>query len=247
MRPSFQKISLLAVVMSGLVGSAAHAAPITWFTPAQPSNGASGIPTIASYTSNLGVAFKTGPNSTYSLDWVNLELNTGNSTSGTATVKLALHDATNDIAYSAVAGATEYAVDALSLTFPTTINTTFDLNLDASLIPNVSNYLMSGNTAYTLILYNSSTSNLALRRTGGYAQNTTNNFYTVGEGFTALDTFRNNGANYTNALGSYPTLAISFGRTEPESVPEPPPLALAVSAIAGWWFVARRRGRAKSA
>ena len=245
MRPSFQKISLLAVVMYGLVGSAAHAAPITWFAKADPSNGSSSIPTGATYTSNLGVAFKTGPNSTYSLDWVNLEL-----TSGTAntdiTVKLALHDATNDIAYSAVAGANEYAVDTLSFKTPATANTPFDLYLDASLIPNVSNYVMSGNTAYTLLLYNPSTS-VALRRTHGYAENTTNNFYTVGGGFTALDTFRNNGPNYSNSPGSYVTFAISFGGTGPASVPEPPTLALAASAIAGWWFVARRRGRAKSA
>jgi len=245
MRPSFKIIPLLAVVMYGLVGSAAHAAPITWFAPVDPANGSSSIPTIASYTSNLGVAFKTGPNSTYSLDWVNLEL-----TSGTAntdiTVKLALHDATNDIAYSAVAGANEYAVDTLSFKTPATANTPFDLYLDASLIQNMSSYVMSGNTAYTLLLYNSSAS-VALRRRQGYAENTANDFYTVGGGFEALDTFRNNTPNYSNTTGSYVTFAISFGGTEPASVPEPPTLALAASAIAGWWFVARRRGRAKSA
>jgi len=245
MHPSFQKISLLAVVMSGLVGSAAHAAPITWFAKADPSNGSSTISTSTIYTSNLGVAFKTGPNSTYSLDWVKLELTSGAANTD-VTVKLSLRNATDDIAYSAVAGATEYAVDTLSFKTPATANTPFDLYLDANLIPDMSSYVMSGNTAYTLLLYNSSAS-VALRRRQGYAENTANDFYTVGGGFEALDTFRNNTPNYSNTTGSYVTFAISFGGTEPASVPEPPTLALAVSAIAGWWFVARRRGRAKSA
>jgi hypothetical protein len=113
-------------------------------------------------------------------------------------------------------------------------------------MPNVSNYVMSGNTAYSLILYNPSV-NLGLTRRTGYANGTTNDAYTVGDGFTALDTFRNNAANYTNTTNSYPTLSISFGKTQSVTVPEPPSLTLVASAIAAWWLVARRRGRAKSA
>jgi hypothetical protein len=52
------------------------------------------------------------------------------------TVKLSLRDATNSTAYSAVAGATEYAVDTLNITMPTTSSTAFTLNLDPTTIPN---------------------------------------------------------------------------------------------------------------
>ena len=40
----------------------------------------------------------------------------------------------------------------------------------------------------------------------------------MSDGFVALDTFRNNIANYTNTTNSYPTLSIAFGTT---AVPEP--------------------------
>ncbi|MCX7110967.1 MAG: PEP-CTERM sorting domain-containing protein [Proteobacteria bacterium] len=244
MRASFQIIAITATLIYGSVGSIANATPITWFAPTQPGNSNVNFPAGTLYSNNMGVAFKTGPGSSYSLDWVKLGLNTSTVSGGpSATVKLALHNTTNDIAYSAVAGSTVYAVDTLSFTLPTTTATSFDLNLDASQMPNVSNYVMSGNTAYSLILYNPSVT-LGLTRRTGYANGTTNAAYTVGDGFTALDTFRNNAANYTNTANSYPTLSISFGKTQ--SVPEPPSLALVASAIAAWWLVARRRGRTKS-
>ena len=250
MRAPFQIIAITATLIYGSVGSIANATPITWFAPTQPGNSNVNFPNFpagTSYTSNVGVAFKTGPDSSYSLDWVKLGLNTS-TVSGvpSATVKLALHNTTNAIAYSAVAGSTEYAVDTLSFTVPTTTSTNFVLNLDASQMPNVSNYVMSGNTAYSLILYNPSV-NLGMTRETGYANGTTNAAYTVGDGFTALDTFRNNTANYSNNANSFPTLTISFGKTQSVTVPEPPSLTLAFSAIAAWWLVARRRGRAKSA
>lgn len=244
MRTPFQTIALLAIVMSGLVDHAAHAALITWFAPTDVVNSNANFPGGTNYTNNFGVAFKTGANISYSLDWVKLNLNSSNVAGGNATVKLALRDTTNATAYSAVAGTTEYAVDTISFTVPPTTSTPFDLNLDASLIPNVASYVMSGNTAYSLILY-SPTVNIGLGRRTGYANGTTNNFYTVSEGFTALDTFRNNIPNYSNSASSFPTLGISFGRTE--SVPEPSSLALAVGGIVGWRLMARRRGRAKAA
>ena len=247
MRAPFQIIAITATLIYGSVGSIANATPITWFAPTQQGNSNANFPAFTSFSNNFGVAFKTGPDSTYSLDWVKLGLNTSN-VSGvpSATVKLALHNTNNAIAYSAVAGSIEYAVDTLSFTLPTTTSTSFDLNLDASQMPNVSNYVMSGNTAYSLILYNPSV-NLGLMRQTGYANGTTNAAYTVGDGFTALDTFRNNTANYSNNATSFPTLTISFGKTQSVTVPDPSSLTLVASAIAAWWFVARRRGRAKSA
>jgi hypothetical protein len=105
MRTPFQIITITATLIYGSVGSIANATPITWFAPTQPGNSNANFPAGTSYTSNFGVAFKTGPDSTYSLDWVKLGLNTS-TVSGvpSATVKLALHNTTNDIAYSAVAG-----------------------------------------------------------------------------------------------------------------------------------------------
>jgi len=245
MRALFQIIAITATLIYGSVGSIANATPITWFAPTQQGNSNANFPTGTLYSNNFGVAFKTGPGSSYSLDWVTLRLNSSIVSGGpSATVKLALHNTTNAIAYSAVAGSTAYAVDTLSFTLPTTTSTFFDLNLDASQMPNVSNYVMSGNTAYSLILYDPFVA-FAVARQTGYTNGTTNAAYTVGDGFTALDTFRNNAANYTNTANSYPTLSISFGETQ--SVPEPPSLALVASAIAAWWLVARRRGRAKSA
>jgi hypothetical protein len=94
---------------------------------------------------------------------------------------------------------------------------------------------MLANTAYTLFVYNSS-GNLALRRTTGFANGTTNAFYTVSNGFTALDTFRNNTPNYSNTAGSFPGFQIAFGQTV---VPEPSTWAL--GGIATIFCVALRK------
>jgi hypothetical protein len=231
---------ILFPVMLGVGGNAtAGLIPVTWFAPTQPGNSNANFPTGTLYSNNFGVAFQTGPGSGYAVDWVSLLLNTSTVSGGpTATVKLSLRDTTNATAYSAVAGSTEYAVDTLSFQLPTTTSTNFTLALDEAQIPNIANYVMSGNTAYALILYDPSV-NFGMGRQTGYALNTTNNYYTVGAGFTALDTFRNNTANYSNNANSFPTLSISFGSTQ--TVPVPSTLALAVAMVPGWWFARRRR------
>ncbi|MBU6222993.1 MAG: PEP-CTERM sorting domain-containing protein, partial [Planctomycetes bacterium] len=79
-------------------------------------------------------------------------------------------------------------------------------------------------------------------RTTGYANGTTNNFYTVSDGFVALDTFRNNTANYFNTTNSYPTLGIAFGTT---AVPEPSTSIMALAGLAcGGYSMFHRRRRA---
>ncbi|MGA1677709.1 MAG: PEP-CTERM sorting domain-containing protein, partial [Pseudomonadales bacterium] len=97
------------------------------------------------------------------------------------------------------------------------------------------------NTAYALIVYNSTGAGVALRRTQGLADGTTNASYTVTNGFTMLDTFRNNGANYTNAAGSYPNFHISFGANA-VAAPVPPTVALLSTLLIGGLIRRRRRG-----
>lgn len=208
-----------ACFMALMGGGVARAALVTWFTQTDPSNSNANWPSGTLYNNNFGVAFKTGTAGPYVMDWVTLGLNTSTVISGSASVKLSLHNTTNDTAYSAVAGSTEYAVDTLNFSMPTTTATAFDLNLTAAQIPNITAYTMAANTAYSLILYSPNVS-IGLQRRTGYANGTTNNFYTVSDGFTALDTFRNNQANYSNSASSFPTLDISFG-AETSAVPEP--------------------------
>lgn len=170
------------------------------------------------------------------MDWVAIAMSTSSQTAGGGSFRLSLRNTTNSTAYSAVAGATELAGDNITFTAPTTTSTDFTLTLRAADIPNITNYTLAASTAYSLIIYNASAA-YGLQRTTGYANGTTNSFYTVSNGFTALDTFRNNTANYTNTTNSYPTLAISFGQT----VPEPSTYALGAIATGVMSFVARRR------
>jgi hypothetical protein len=156
-------------------------------------------------------------------------------TSNAGTFKLAIHDSTSTTPYVGVAGTTAYATDTVSYTAPATANTPFLLTLRAADIPNVSGYSMLANTAYTLFVYNASGS-IALRRTQDLADGTTNAFYTVSNGFTALDTFRNNTPNYSNTAGSFPGFQIAFGQTV---VPEPSTWAL--GGIATIFCVALRK------
>lgn len=100
---------------------------------------------------------------------------------------------------------------------------------------------MAANTAYALILYSPS-ANFGIQRRTGYANGTTNNFYTVSDGFVALDTFRNNIANYTNTTNSFPTLDISFGAAT--TVPEPSTYALFSLGFAGLASWKRRQQKA---
>jgi hypothetical protein len=138
-------------------------------------------------------------------------------TSGT--FKIAIHSTTDDIPYSAVADSTAYATDVVNFTTPVTTNTPFTLHFSADDLPNIKDYDLLPNETYSLILYNTSSS-IALRRTQGLANGTTNDAYTVDSGFTVLDTFRNNTPNYSNFANSYPAFAISFGATT-SAIPEP--------------------------
>lgn len=210
------------MVTTFLMSRGVIAADIAWFEPSLASNSNATIFTTDTYTSNFGVAFLTGGSGPFTMDWVNLGLNTSSQTSGAGSFKLALHSATNSTAYSAVAGTTEYAMDVVNFTAPTSTNTNFTLNLTSADIPNITNFAMAANSAYTLVIYRGNVA-WGLQRTTGIANGTTNNFYNVSDGFQALDTFRNNTANYTNNTNSYPTLAISFGQTV---VPEPSTWAL---------------------
>lgn len=172
------------------------------------------------------------------MGWLNIGLNTSVVTTGTGSFQVSLRDTTNSTSYSSVSGTTLYAADTISFSMPTSTATNFSLNLSPADFPNISSYVMSGTTPYSLIL-NSANSSFGLQRTTGYANGTTNDFYTVSDGFVALDTFRNNTANYSVNANSYPTLSIAFGTT---AVPEPSTLALAaIAGLVGLAAVARRR------
>ncbi|MGA0840462.1 MAG: PEP-CTERM sorting domain-containing protein, partial [Pseudomonadales bacterium] len=220
------------------LASTAWATAITYVAPATAPNGSSSIPTSTSYTSNLGYAFQTGSAGPYDIDWITLQLQT-NSTATTGSFKIAIHAATNSTT-SAVAAATAYATDLVTFSLSGVSGSQLTLNLTAADLPNITNYQLLANTAYALIVYNTSTP-LALRRTQGLADGTTNASYTVTNGFTMLDTFRNNGANYTNAAGSYPNFHISFGANA-VAAPVPPTVALLSTLLIGGLIRRRRRG-----
>jgi hypothetical protein len=123
---------------------------------------------------------------------------------------------------------------------PTTTSTPFTLNLTAAQLPNLSAFAMQSNTAYALILY-APTVSIGMGRKTLYADGTTNNYYTVTNGFTMLNTFRNN-VKYQNTGSSFPTLGISFGATTGASaVPEPG--AMLMSGLIGLGLVYRLRRR----
>jgi hypothetical protein len=230
-------VTLFALTLT-LVATA-QASLISWFTPTDAANSNATFSSInTSYTTNFGVAFKTGPASGgNSFDWVTLGLNSSTYTNVGRTVILSLRNATNATAYSAVAGATEYASDTVSFTTPAATNTNFDLNLTTAQIPDITAYTMAANTAYSLILYSPS-GQFGVQRHTGYLNGTTNNYYTVSDGFVALDTFRSNSANYTNNTNSYPTLDFSFGAAT--AVPEPSTYALLCISLGVVGFVRRK-------
>ncbi len=197
--------------------TAAHASNVTWFGPLDPANSNANWPAVnGTFTQNFGVAFTTGSSGPFTISWVNLGLNTSSVTTGAVTLTVALHGATNSTPYSAVAGPTAWATDTITLSMPTTTSTAFTASLTAAQLPNISAYAMSANTSYALILY-APMVNIGMMRTTGYANGTTNDRYITSEGFIALSTLRNNVSNYANSATSYPTLAISFGATAPDS------------------------------
>jgi len=205
-----------------------EAANVTWFGPSSASNSNASVQPFT-----YGVVFMTGTLGPYSMDWLQIGLNTSSITAGSASFRISLRDATSTTPYSAVAGSTTLASDTVSFTMPTTIATNFNLFLSAADIPNISAFDMGASTGYSLFL-DSASVNFGIQRTTGFAVNTTNDYYTVSEGFTALNTLRNN-SMYSNTTGSYPTLAVSFG-----AVPEPSTVSLFGVGLA---MVLRRRRR----
>lgn len=203
---------------------------VTYVMPSSASNSNANFPsasTSATYNQNFGYAFQTG-SGTYDIDWINVGLSTSSVTSGSGSVKIALHGTNNSTAYSAVASSTAHATDTVNFTMPTTTSTSFLLSLTAAQLPNISSFTMQANTSYALILYAPSV-NIGMRRTTGFASGTTNGYYTVSSGFTMLTTFRNN-SNYSNNLNSYPTIDLAFGS---DAVPEPASGVMAVIFFGG--------------
>lgn len=220
-------------------GSEACAAIVTWFGPAFASNSSASMKTGTAFNQNFGVAFTTGTSGTYSLGWLTIDLNTSSVTTGSGSFQVSLRNTTNTTPYSAAAGTTLFAADTITFTMPTSAATNFTLNLAPADFPNIANYVLSGSTAYSLSLNGAVPVSpvFGLQRTTGYAQNTTNNFYTVNDGFVALNTYSNN-VYYTNNTNSYPTLSIAFGTL---AVPEPGSCILAVAGLTCLGVVMRRR------
>ena len=220
--------------------SAASASTITWIEPKDLPNSNANWPAGTSYTNNFGIAFKTGSVGPFNLDWLTLGLNTSTSTASSGTLKVELRNTTNTTAYSAAAGSTAHTTDTISFSKPTATSTAFNLNLTATELPNLTAFTLQPDTAYSLVLYTPS-SNFGMGRTTGYASGTTNNQYTVSNGFTMLNTFRNN-TQYQNTGTSFPSISIAFGELAPSSVPEPASAASALLlAAAGMTLVHRRK------
>lgn len=226
-------------LMSACSVSGSAFAVTTWVTPSSTPNSNANWPAVnGTYSQNFGIAFKTGSSGSFGIDWITLNLNTSNVTAGSSSLKIALRNTTNSTAYSAVAGTTEYAMDIVNFTMPTTTATMFDLELDFSDLPNISSYSMQSDTSYALILYAPS-NNIGMGRITGYANGTTNTHYTTSDGFAVLDTFRGNSPNYSNNPSSFPALGISFGETS--AVPEPGQMGGVAAFLAGSLFLRTRR------
>jgi hypothetical protein len=236
------------VAVSGFCATTASGTPVA-YVAGPTANGGSSISSGTTYTTNLGYAFKTGGSGPFSIDWVKLELTSG-ATSGSGSFKIWINGTDNETPLSAVASSTVYAADTVNFTTPGTANTPFDLILNAADLPSISAYSLLSNTAYSIFVNSASGSGIALRRVQGLADGTTNDEYDVTNGFTVLDTFRNNTPNYTPAANSFPAFAISFGTTQAAPVPEIDPsgvgsvLALVSGALG---LLERRRLMAKRA
>lgn len=99
-----------------------------------------------------------------------------------------------------MASSTVFAADTVNFTTPASPNTPFDLNLTAAYLANITVYQLLSNTSYSLFVNSQSGSGIALRRAQGLSSNT-NDRYAVNNGFTVLDTFRNNTPHYANSPG----------------------------------------------
>lgn len=221
----------------------ATGATITYITPLEAPNSNANWPALnGTYTQNFGIAFSTGSSGPFDIDWINLGLNTSGVTSGSASLKVALHNTTNTTAYSAAAGTTAWATDTVTFTKPTTTSTAFTANLTSAMLTNISAFSLQANTSYALIFY-APTVNIGMGRTTGYADGATNTKYTVTNGFTMLNTFRGN-SKYSSSGTSFPSLAISFGTTATDPSPVPEPSTLAIGALfVGGGLLRRFRSR----
>jgi hypothetical protein len=233
--------AVFALMALGAFASPAFGATVAYVSlPIGITNGSSSIQPGTTYTTNLGYAFKTGPSGTFDIDWIKLEL-TSSAVSGSGSFKISINGTDNDTAYLAVANGTEHAADTVNFTTPATSNTPFTLMLAAADLPNISNKPLLANTAYSLFVNSASGSGIALRRVQNLANGTTNDQYDVTNGFTMLDTFRNNSPNYANSQGppvSHAVFGISFGTTA--AIPEPSALAL-FSIFVGGGLLRRHR------
>jgi hypothetical protein len=167
------------------------------------------------YTTNFGLCFKTGNTLTPSdtIKYVNLKLFSSVFGQPDGSLTVELRNTTNDTPLSAAAGSTTYASDVISFTLPSTQNTTFDVSLNETQIPNIANYKLQPNTAYALILYNANR-NFALHRINNLTSDTVNSAYTVTNGFTMLNTIRNNTTHIPTQPNVYAALFITFGTKE---------------------------------
>jgi hypothetical protein len=237
------------VAVSGFCATTASGTPVAYVSLPTATNGSSSIQSGTTYTTSLGYAFKTGGSGPFSIDWVKLELTSG-ATSGSGSFKISINGTNNETPYLAIPNNTNHAADVVNFTTPGTANTPFDLILNAADLPNISTFSLLSNTAYSIFVNSASGSGIALRRVQGLADGTTNDEYDVTNGFTVLDTFRNNTPNYTPAANSFPAFAISFGTTQAAPVPEIDPsgvgsvLALVSGALG---LLERRRLMAKRA
>ena len=245
----------LGVLGLGFCATTASATPVAYV--AGPTgvdlNGGSSIAAGTTYTTNLGYAFKTGGSGPFDIDWIKLEL-TSTAASGSGSFKIWINGTDNDTPLSAVASSTVYAADTVNFTTPGTAGTPFDLLLAAADLPNISAFPLLSDTAYSIFVNSASGSGIALRRQQGLASgNDAIAAYDVTNGFTVLDTFRNNTPNYTytsNPTVLYAAFAISFGTTQSTPVPEIDPsgvgtvLALVSGALG---LLERRRLMAKRA
>lgn len=232
--------SVFALLVFGAFASPALGATVAYVAGPTATNGSSSISSVTTYTTNLGYAFKTGGSGPFNIDWIKLELQSS-ATSGSGSFKISIHGTDNDTPLLAVASSTVYAADTVSFSTPGTANTPFVLELSAANLPNISAYSFQSNTAYSIFVNSASGSAIALRRQQGLASgNDAIAAYTVTNGFTVLDTFRNNTPNYTNGTDSYPAFAMSFGATE--AIPEPSTLAF-FSIFVGGGLLRRHRAR----
>lgn len=221
-------VTLLALPM--LLAGPAKA--LTLIAPLDAPNGSSSIQSGTTYTTNLGYAFITGLSGPFDISGINLSLTSG-AASGSGSFKISLNGTDNRDPYSAVASSTVYAADTINFTTPSTANTSFDLILTAADLPNITAYQLLSNTPYSLFVNSQSGSAIALRRTHGLSSNT-NDRYVVSNGFTMLDTFRNNTPNYQNVANSFVTFQMSLlGSSGPPTPGVPGPLPI-LGALAGF-------------